>query len=147
MKFNLNDRVLIKSLGKEGIVTKWFVEWNADDCIREEYTVCYQDNRLVDYGSYGDLHVAEYLGQKNCYMTVTPDAIELLKQFDELVKAYQLSTATKEQLDRLADIHSSSRGEEEMDSIKPKCEHSWAEYDSGWSKYEYCKHCDVKKDE
>lgn len=27
----------------------------------------------------------------------------------------------------------------------PSCQHQWLTYDSGWTKYEYCKHCDEKK--
>jgi hypothetical protein len=27
------------------------------------------------------------------------------------------------------------------------CHHEWATYDSGWSKYEYCAKCDIKRDD
>lgn len=34
-----------------------------------------------------------------------------------------------------------------LEKVRAKtCSHDWTTYDSGWTRYDYCKHCDVKRD-
>jgi hypothetical protein len=101
------EKVFIKPLNKEGVVTGWHV-------------MRYPDIEAVTYN-------------------VSYDHDDFLFQI-----APNGSNATEYNRMR----HTSVFNEEdlmELPVVSKSCDHSWKTYDSGWTKYEYCAHCDTKK--
>lgn len=66
---------------------------------------------------------------------------EILNDMTKIVmESLSIQTASSEDLDRLANDYGVIR--------KPafvSCQHEWATYNSGFTMYEYCKHCGEKK--
>ena len=151
-KFNLNDRVFVKSIGKEGRIASIFTTLTADT-YTSEYEISYD---IPNHNVYTDYPVSEYLGTKQVLISVDESD---LQSCDDML-AY-LKKETEKELEKIDKIHvpdairymfgsfprTATIAELDVASgyMAASCQHTWKTYDSGFSKYEYCSICDIKK--
>jgi len=152
-KFELRDKVLIKSLNKEGIV----VGRRYDQYEGVSYEVKYDIGpRPLDCG----FGVMEYLVKS--YGTARVVSSEISNISDKEIPITTLNDWMDTMCYSMFHLYPNTSWEEwvytdtgiqdfSMDTISPKlerkkvCSHSWKTYEGFTQKYDYCVHCDEKK--
>jgi len=122
MKFKLRDKVIIKLFThyNKGIVIGTRIAGHSTGITERTYQVMCQ---VLD-NSQGFVTVGS--------RTYTIDEKDLELDIQVFLESLSPVTASHADLPDLPDL---------------PCDHVWLTYDSGWSRYEYCKHCNVKKEE
>ncbi len=171
-KFDLGDRVFIKSQNVEGIIVgkRW-------DSSREALTIDYEV--YYEYGCWED-HM--YMGKKNTYIRVlekdllsldeghcddqfagyrfddelpleskhdisySDDCIDAINYLVNGIKVDILSTDSSETISMKVKLSVAAH----MNSIPlvvdvPSCDHKWLPYEGLTQRFEYCEKCDAKK--
>lgn len=173
-KFDLGDRVFIKSQNVEGIIVG---KRSSREALTIDYEVYYEV--YYEYGCWED-HM--YMGKKNTYIRVlekdllsldeghcddqfagyrfddefpieskhyilySGDCIDAINYSVNGIKVDILSTDSSETISMKVKLSVAAH----MNSIPlvidiPSCDHQWLPYEGLTQRFEYCKHCDAKK--
>jgi hypothetical protein len=134
LKYNIDDRVFVKSLGREGIIESWHVKFGYQDGPDQvTYGVTYEQTIQGFLWRERSNTTSEYFEKRMITVKVDESDICLAKikiDFTEAVRDNPPSFLK-------ALINSKKAGN--------SCEHVWKTYEGFTNKYDYCEKCDEKK--